>query len=873
MPPRETIVVPLGLVTEPNEYGQYPAGALRRADNVVMRSPGNLSQLPERTIVNIGPFCNDTYNLFMTSDKGMALAFVMRSGVHKAWWYDVFGLATGTPPITPADAEATFEDTLNPPPYNWDHVPRPVTMRGRVVVEGGKGIIVGDKLIPLTDDDRKLRYAGLPQPVMYALSVVNAGAGLAVTADYVHTCAATIERKYADGYILISDPSPLVRFKCPTAQGPCSIGMKVRFGPSSSTAVGRHGVRAGDVIKIWRSKGAQSSGANLNTESGTTLYLARTYNVIASDVNAGTTGQLVDDTHPDSLTEELYTNPGQESLQGMRRRPPKSSVHAVYQGVTWYANTTQPPFLSVRIPSGLGDLAQATGPGVATVRSRGIGVRSITGSTVAGSALVTHAGGTTGNGLAIGQVLTGNVNVNGKTIVSIGPGPNQFSMSGTAAATTTNVPFFSVDVIEIDGHVYSIDDLQGLLDAIGGGVIDPLRFYSIVTDQTVAYRENPSVTPPVYECVFNQAFALEPFRYAQAYDDGGFITVRASNGRNYDPPLPNMSESALVIRETREPNRANWSWDQQPEAVAPGNNMPIGKGEILAAATNRDALWFFCTDGLYRVTGYLTRSSGIGAQWSTELVDPTFVIAGKRGYCTLRDRVYAHGSLGFVLITPNGVQQLSAGIVGDLLFPNTENSAYYLTGDDKNNDIWIGAFTAAPAATGRMYYVYNAGTKAFTAQVSVPGSNIRDTAAAYATALGFMAFYDSAGSVIGIDQASAGRDATVDYQPLHADDPLAAKQWIDMVAILNKESADNDAAIWARFNGSDSTSGPAGVLVQKQNDARVTFGVPRNAPAIGHTLAPGLFLPGVDGVILVVKGISPRFELLSEQQVFRQAPP
>jgi len=875
MPPRETVVVPLGLVTEPNEYGQYPAGALSRADNLVLRSPGLLSQLPERTIVNLGPFLNTSYQLYMTTGLGMALAFVQKSGVHKAWWYDCFGLATGPPPTIPPDAEAPFEDTYLPPAYNWDHVPRPISMRGRVLVEGGWGIVAGDYLTPTTTAERTLRYAGLPQPILWSFQLLTAPAlghpGLALQSNDVVTYAATIERKYADGYILISDPSPLVKFKCPTGQGPADVRMIARFG-AQAPADGRSGVRAGDVVKIWRSMPQQSASDNINTESGTTLYLTRTYTITAFDLTLQVTDWIVDDTEPRSLTSELYTNPGQESLQGMRRRPPKSKVHAVYQGATWYANTTIAPFIKVRIPSGLGDLSKAPTASVARVRERGIGMRILSaGSVTAASAIVTGISAADIVGIKVGQALGGQSWADGKTVVAVGG--TSFTMSAVAGVNASAAGVFTIDQFEIDGTPYPILDMHEFLNSIGMPAVSPTRFYTIYTDETVAYRDAPGVPNYVWQCVFNQGFSVEPFRYVQTGKTGNFMTVRATNGQNYDPPLPNMDSgtAALTIRDTQEKNRGYWSWDQQPEAVAPGNSTPIGKDEIIAAVANRDALWFFCTDGLYRVTGYLTRSSGIGAQWSVELVDPTFIIAGPRAYCVLRDQVFAYGSLGFVGVSPQGVRQISAGIVGNLLFPeaNVLNSTYYLTADDKNNDVWIGTLAPADAPiTGRMYYVYNAGTKAFTTHVSNPGSNIADTAAGYAPVLGQMAFLSSTGSIVGIDQSTVGRAATLDYQPVHDNDPLGAKQWIDMVAILNKQSADQLAVIAPRFNGSQGAE--AGV-VNKQNDARANFGVPRNAPAIGHTLAPGLYLPGTEGVIVSLRGVSLRYQPLSEQQVFRQA--
>lgn len=847
---RESFFRPLGLVTVPNEYGFYPAGALSRAENVVMRDPGILSQLSKRDTFGNDPWDEtevDFHFLMLYNTSATYLALVLGDGAYTPYWY-----ASGLWQAAPyEDTKTTFTYVGPNDPLGyiapWN---KPITFRERTLLTSDQGVLVADYIDPdefaTPPTQLNLRHAGFPQPFLWGFTY---SAGTAVTGTDVVTYAATLERKYDDrpGYVLISEPSPLQRIK---ANGDSGFEMSVSWAGGDATVEGLSGVREGDVVKIWRSLPQTSSAPDENIESGTTLYLAKTYSLTSADITAQFT-TIIDDADPDSLYEELYSNPGQQSLLSIRRRPPQAKCVAYYQGATFYANCRTAGQWKTRVPYGIGALDN----GAATVRERGIGYRTGAGNFTSGSPTVTGVSAADYAGLAVGQRFYDPAGANGYTITAL-PGGGVITMSANYAGATLPSPFATVDVIEVDGIKHPIPDLYGFVESLGtAGNAPDHFFYNLIADNTIAYREQLGTPFSLadLQLVFNQGWALGPTRYAQ---NGAAISIRATNGANYDPPVPEITASPQEFASQPEPNRMYWSWDQQPECVAPGNSMPVGAGEIIALAQIRDSLIVFCTDGTYRVTGYLTRTSGIGAAWRIDALDRSFVIASASAFTVLRDRCYAVGSLGLVEVTEGSVQQLSTGVV-------TIDSEGPVIGLTSPHEVWIKLHESQEG-----WLIYSVDQEAYTQYIAEDAD--QDTVASESPFAG-QGFINFAGSLPGVTNLGGADavEATIDYQPVHGQNPLGAKQWIDMTLIFDVASAGRIAV--PRFNGS-SWPTAAAALLNRQNDSRRNYQVPRNAPALGHTLCPGIVLTGTSAdprTRMSLRGVSLRFQPLSDQQVFR----
>lgn len=847
---REQWFKPLGLITEPNKLGLYPVGAMSRADNLVMRAPGLLMSIDQPAVLpgSMSSIAAVVHRAVTTGDQ--LIAWAKTATGWDVWWQTLAGVT-----VMP------FADTATPVTFAADGRISSSLFRRRTVFNSEIGPWVVDYTNPTTTAERTARWAGLPQPIMAADRVLPDG--LAVKRNHVVTYAATLERRYSgeDDYVLISEPSPLVRVKASDTADPdadpetiFSVDLGIGFGGNN---VGRHGVRAGDLLKIWRSPEVPSDGFDLNTESGTTLYLAKTIVLTQAQCNFGFVS-TIDDAEPRSLTEELYTNPGQEGLDGARRRPPHSKTIASYQGYTFYGNCTTPGRWQARLPYGFGALPN----GDAIVRQRGIGVRGFVGSVAAGATSITGVSAADYEGLAVGQLVHSGSSASYITAL---PGGGVLTISPAATSAATGL-MLSVDTVEVDGRVLLIGDLRQLLGQITQySSTVPKVFYSVTTSETVAYREvETNIAPDVYgglQLTFNQTFSIEPYRFVQ---NGGSISVRATNGQNYDPPVPDMSQPAQVFAPKVEKNLAYWSWDQQPECVAPPNYTPVGAGEIYQCIRAGDTLYFFCSDGLHRLSGYGTRSSGIGAQWRVDAVDRTLILLAPWLTCTLRDSVYAHTNRGLVELGPDGVRaELSAGVVGDLLRPAghfTAEPFRTMAADDLNHEVWIQQ--GAPGSS--LIYIYNTYQQAFT-QTLRPASNCL----VYADFLDAMAFAQSGAGARPTLLYYRGLAATtyenivVDFQPTSGNDPLHAKQWIDMTLVFAEVTG--GAGVTARWNG---VAGAARTRAQRPNDARANYGVPRSAPAVAATLSPGYQFSG-SSLQLVLRAVSLRYEPLSEQYLHR----
>lgn len=833
---RETVVKPIGLVTQPNKYGVYPPGALLRADNVVMREPGKLTQMQLRS--SLLPSPSSTLRIEkMHSTAEQLLLFEHDLITTNAWethWLDAAG----------NDNTAPFIDPLVGPFPSFNDVTvkehrsiSSILFRSRSIFNSDQGILATDYTAPSTADERTIRYAGMVQPLLH-MTLLSGPTGLA--SGDIANFAAVLVRKYADGYTLISEPSPITGLYNNTGG---DRGGQAQVIWSSPGGAERSGVREDDIIELYRTVGTPF--VTDATDPGNTLYLVATHVITAAEITAGF-ALVLDSSTPDGLGQELYTNPGQEAGAAPRRRPPAAMSITQYKGFAFYSNLTYPAQWKAGWPGGIGFLD------LPAERAYGVGARILTGTFAVGSPTITAISAADMVGIVDGQRLPS----------MPGTGLPQTIISHTANSITVDAnsviagpQVFSVeDVLEIDGNEYAFSSLPDLIQKLGTENPGP-DFYSVVTEQNLRAQGIASTEPQA-----DQRMLLEPARYVQ-----GSITIRATNGQNYDPPVPEIDEAVQTFEPTREPNLTTWSWADQPEAVSPGNNTAVGYGEIQASIATRDAIWFLASDGLYRLTGYGTRSSGIEANFRVDLLDRTVAIARPDALTVLRDMVYSHTNRGFVEINDAGVRELSAGVIGDILpgarldAADVENQ-YFMAADDDNDEVWLG-WTSSGVTT---YFIYREPVEAFTSYVAADTS----TALIYFEALQGLALAvdDDAVDYFTPDPDFAfAENATVDYQPVSAGDPLTAKQWIDCALIMDLASA-GLVNINARFNGTDIGGG---FTIAKKNDSRLNVGVPRRAPAVAHTLSPGVHMSDNDSHRGQFFGLSLRFEVLTDQQLYR----
>lgn len=881
---REHVIKPLGLVTQPNKYGVYPPGALQRADNVVMRQVGVLQQMPRRAELLPPTFGSggDWQIEKMHSTTRQLLLFKHERVVTLEWqtsWLREGG----------AQDDAFFID-LNESPFpkfntlliGGKRSLSSILFRGRSIFNSDYGILATDYINPQNADQRTIRYAGMVQPLLFATASTADGAAHVAATVAAYSCV--LIRKYPDGYQLISEPAPILRVKnTDTVVHGGDITVRWTDPSHLPPTADRSGVREGDIIELYRTPSVESGGTFTNADPGETLYRVQTHVITAAEVAAGF-ANFIDKSGAEPFGPELYTNPGQEAGAAPRRRPPAAMSVAQYKGFAFYTNITYPAQWKTAWPGGFGKLDTPE------LRKNGIGQRRATGATfTVGSPVITGIPTAELDGVQEGQYLStwGFTSsglfptTDGYAFVSaVDPVAGTITMDRNAIAAPLALQMAASDVLELDGVLYAMGSLSTFMKhivngtGVAVGAAPPQGFYSIVTEPSITYDEpyNELIT------IYDQRMLLEPSRYVQ-----GNVSVRATNAQNYDPPIPGINDDPQVFAPTREPNLTTWSWADQPEAVTPGNSTSVGYGEVHATAATRDALWFHASDGLFRLTGYGTRSSGVGAQFRVDLIDKTVVIAHPHAMGVLRDVVHSYTNRGLVQITDAGVRDLSNGVIGDILpgarlqtILNSEETVqpgeYFIAGDDDQDEVWLGVRyqttfppSPPPFQFATDYFVYRTPVQAFTKCITAQSS----TAIVFAEFLHGLALSIDADGVenYALSQYMAER-SVIDYQPVSAGDPLAAKQWIDCILIFDLGDA-GIVHINARFNQSDVGGGYPRA---KQNDSRRNVGVPRRAPAVAHTLSPGLVMDDNDVRLGRFFGLSLRFEGLSEQHLFRSVP-
>lgn len=833
---RQTVARPLGLITQRNQKGAYPPGALSRADNLVMRNPGEIAQVRDvNGTTSLSGSPTDVLYTIYSLDNGQAF-YALRNSSSDAWSVR-FTSGVGSPP-----GGVSSTGLMSSLGYN-----SPIRARERMIVNAVNTPMVCDSMNPQTAGDRTFRHAGMPQLAVGGISTTSTDGGALPApssgANLAGYCV-LVKRVFSDGYELVGRPSPVFRIANTTVNA-LNVQVECRFPVSTNI-----GIRAGDIIELYKTNvllGVTVVPAE-SQDTGTTCYLVKSYTLTSTDISNGfvfildTQAPLASGT---TQGRELYTNPGQKGATGGNRQPPIAKTQAVFKGYAFYGNITERPIYTFGVPGGF---LPPTAVSIGSYFKRyGIGSRFFNCTVTNGSNTITGVAAADIVGIAVGQrpITEGTPFPAGTTVTAVGA--TTITMSNNASFGAASITL--CDVIEINGSIYKITQLSAFLYALGIG-----GDYELTTSQSVSGTLNASVF------FSNITISIEPSR--PNFFTNFNMLIRATNGANYNPPIPEITTTAQTFSRTNRPNLLAWSYDGQPEHVPPAFTTQVGSGSLYAMSSTRDAVWIWCSDGLYRL-------SGEGGQWRVDIVDTTCIIAGPRASTVLNDVAWAYTNKGLVYAADGGVIKVSEGVYGDVLPGRNfiEDLSALVEKSELDDEIYV----VAPSPSGfTVFSVYSIHQNAFTQMTATTFSNV--TALAYqrgtvsalivGRSIGSGQFVTSA---IWDDTNVAANylAATLEFQPLYDEAPAIAKQWIDGTYIFHTSSAGrNGRQLW------NSTSFGSFVgLVANTNDARVTYGVPRRA-AISPTIAPGIELAaGSTGMRF--QAVSLRYSPLSEQQVRR----
>lgn len=675
-----------GLYTDPNPLSKVPKGALRIADNIVVRQADIAEPRPGFELL-------DTITL---------------SGAYGLWslFRDemIASSASGYLQWVGADTELTDENGNSFTAYQYltGFVPA-----GKSVYFDEAATYAGVRKIEAAGD-ATAQLAGCP--MIHGYPTQGASSGTAVTNGYVVAYRYVLGRKDGNEVVYRSAPSARVYWENAQA-GPYDVNHVIFFHDSITVDTS-----AQHFIEVYRSREV-ASGTTPSDE----LFLAAYYEPTTTEV--GTTGYVtVTDTKPQAeLGAALYTNPSREGIEQANHRPPSSAYMEVFKGSLFFLYTIQPRRLRL----------EWFESGVLTGTDTGIGYRTFSVTLTSGSATGTVASTT---GIRVGQLVEG-THFNGTDPVRVASFVANTSITFTETANTSSTESLTLhDSIRVT-HTASAED-QYYPAAYAG------HFIEAIMHGTQVLGTDMRLVPSSYVTAWGSTFITlsvdgTPYPtnslnrrviYLEALKrDGGAYSefkVYATHGSDYNPALGEPTGTATEAEPDLQPARLYWSKNGEYEHVPLGNYRDVAEadganyGAGIIATSN--TLWIFLQRGLYRLTGYGARSG-----WRIDPVDPELQLLAPRAICMLNEIVYAWTHRGVVRISDGGIQPIGSPYINNKLeavqrevygsFATFTTIKAFMVANPKNDEIILAVPSYdAPTTVCTTLYVYNVRTGAWT---------------------------------------------------------------------------------------------------------------------------------------------------------------
>jgi len=854
---QQLIAKPQGIISEPNKVGQFPPGAFARATNCAIRSFGAVEQVPK---------WSSLYSLGLPG----------------------FGVAGGAYALSDGPLTVILWQAFAPPSvdwrlkYVWTNESTGVVSQGIIALSPWSDLVSNDmrtgmllmrnRLI-VTASDRSFavdfvsdtsgaltavegpRYTGVMQPAIVdrnAATTADADGGI-LQANTHLTAGVALRSIHADGYELQSPLSMLGDY----ANLSTTLAQYQMQWQISYRAAGGVGSPYKPKLDVYRSR-SQSTGYDainnkyLPIACGSNLFLSKTV-----DVSPGSTGTTIGDTTPEkALGEALLTNTVKDGATAIPLPPMPAKTCAVFKGHAFFANRIDPATVTILSPYFWGSIPSSAPVGIAFY---GVGERVYLAAT-ATNANPTVTGLANTNGVVAGQNLfyyrtdTGALVMTGRVLSTTGT----TITSNTNSSYSGSVTVVAEDVIEINGTRYGVGtsatDLVSNITIVG--TLNPdADFYA-----TALEPQSAIATASVYPS-FSPTGGLVMRMRTSAN-----ITLRATNGTNYSPKLPDITATVLTIDPTQQPNGYAWSENNEPENCPPSNFEFAGKGSIYRIISTRDCLWFFCSDGLFRLSGN-GGAVGQGYDWVLDPVDPTLVIMNPQSACVHREYVYAYTNRGFVSISSEGqVREISDGRINPSSqstsgkLPNrswtriqtngANDATVWLEADRANDDVWIrtGLWESNP----KQIWVYNTKTDTFCTLIPTLFSPREiPTLGVYSAASQQMYTIFSGRDQIYIPTNSSNNleEAALIFQPMFGNGsaaPHTVKHWQDIQVSFKTPQPSNSCVITLRgtsaFGSQTSRFLPSATGQPNNEAARVSFVLTRNFPAMSNMCSFTLFI-------------------------------
>lgn len=742
MPNRVTILAPGGLVKQPNPYSEVAPGSLEVADNIQYKRKSVIE--PREGFVEyaaMGAPYSAAYPAKMWAGDSSLLAVTTAnngSTGNGLFWQSGATTQVLMSPLRGGVSSLAF----TPGKAQMTRV------RDRFIVAENKNPVVID-----SEGGATARSAGLPMPSYIGAFFPTAGAVIS-SLRYVSYRAAF--RKVVGNYTFQGAASG--QYSYYNSSGAGQIPSVVVAWAGGTTPI-----QAGDFIDLYRTE------EQLDPDLlGDRHQLAMRYKILPADIANGS-AVFYDTCIQASLSDYFYYNSGQEGSAKSNFMPPPSVDVATFKGATFYNATSSWHATTLSVPYAWGTL------NTAQEIERGIGLRTYTGNITVGSFVI--AGITSPVGLSIGQrVASGLYPANTRVVTIIG---NSITLNAAATGSAAASVFNTTDVVLIDGvDLLTQNPNDFLFEIANFGSLGALAVVGI----------------PLSMLRLNYGTANSGFKGVQLIlpvSGTGPFVVRASNGQNYSPALPDYdAATGLTSKNDPRTNRLFHSKIDQPENVAPDAYFLVGKGTILRMIPLQEIMLVFCTDGTYSV-------HGDGDDWSVTPFNIETILISPDAVTSLDNKVYAWTTNGLTAISDQGnVVQLSAPFIADEIrilqrqfkdaaLPTPYTWGVQLETDKFRNEVWFNFNALGAGEPWIQTYIWNTDSMTFVTQ-----SGVKPKALVYApyrlaiitnTAISYRE-YDTAGT--------SWMAPTLRFNPIFATDAGKLRQWLDVTLLMEDLSAD-----------------------------------------------------------------------------------
>ena len=311
-----TKIVSPGLARDSAPEVGSQANALRRAENVVCRSPGVVESRPSFELLLESTTLERVRAI--REFNGSIVMVTEHSGTH-VWHIRDEGPAAYTLPVSGA---------AEPPDYHASET-QFAQARENLYLAGKYGSVV------LESETAGLgRMAGVDICVLTDYRYIGGNYSIAPAAVHSFAYEFVFVRKDSHGYTRRSPPS--FRLVCVAGESqpnPNDVGV---FGSGSIFYVPTTGVgalRAGDQVEFYRTRTA------VGTAPQSACFLALTYTLTDDDIAQEFFVPPTDITFDDQLGSALYTNIDQEGALGAKYMPPVASTLASWARAMWFGRT------------------------------------------------------------------------------------------------------------------------------------------------------------------------------------------------------------------------------------------------------------------------------------------------------------------------------------------------------------------------------------------------------------------------------------------------------------------------------------------------------------------------------------------------------